>query len=61
MSAVNDVGEGPRTAEVFATPVPAPESPKAPGNLEAAAGDSQVILTWEEPFDGFSPIVKYKI
>ncbi|MCI0480616.1 MAG: fibronectin type III domain-containing protein, partial [Candidatus Dadabacteria bacterium] len=59
VSAVNDVGEGPRSEEVSAMPetVPAP-----PGNLQATAGNEYVRLTWSPPVDdGGSQIINYKI
>src|SRR5207302_1470175 len=65
VSAVNSVGEGPRSNEVSATPTdtaPPPSPPSAPPNLVATAGNVQVGLTWQAPAsNGGSPITNYKI
>src|SRR5204863_6735763 len=47
VSAVNNVGEGPRSNEASATPsAPPPTPPSAPTNLVATVGNAQVGLTW---------------
>lgn len=59
VSASNDVGEGPLSAEVHATPT-APAKPAAPV-VTASAGASSVQLTWTVPDDGGSPITAYNV
>jgi titin len=55
----NNVGEGPSTAVLPATPSTVPN---APGDLIAQAGDGQVTITWlRSPDDGGSTILGYKI
>src|SRR2546421_200467 len=63
VSAVNNVGEGPRSNEASATPsAPPPTPPSAPTNLVATVGNAQVGLTWQAPVsNGGSPITNYKI
>src|SRR5437879_5671384 len=65
VSAVNSVGEGPRSNEASATPSappPPPTPPSAPTNLVTTAGNAQVGLTWQAPAsNGGSPITNYKI
>src|SRR5205807_407267 len=65
VSAVSNVGEGPRSNEASATPTqtpPPPSPPSAPTNLAATAGNAQVALTWQAPgSNGGSPITNYKI
>lgn len=53
VSAVNAVGEGPRSNEAAATPNLF--LPSAPQNVAASAGDARVSLTWETPSSGGSP------
>src|SRR3989442_1167087 len=67
VSAVNSVGESPQSNEASATPTappPPPPStvPSAPQNLQAAAGNAQVSLSWTAPSsNGGSAITNYKI
>jgi len=65
VSAVNNVGEGPRSNEASATPSappPPPTPPSAPTNLVATVGNAQVTLTWQAPAsNGGSPITNYRI
>src|SRR3989440_474235 len=62
VSAVNNVGEGPRSNEVSATPSAPPTPPSAPQGLGATAGDATVTLTWSTPSNnGGSPVTNYKI
>jgi len=59
VSAINAVGEGPRTAEVSATPAIVPS---APTGLTAVPQTSQILLIWNAPAsNGGSPITNYKI
>jgi len=46
VSAVNTAGESANSAEVNATPAAPAAPPPAPTNLQAAAGNAQVALTW---------------
>ena len=62
VSAVNAVGEGPRSNEASATPTAPATVPGAPRNLQATAGDGHVTLNWQAPAsDGGSPILLYSI
>src|SRR2546421_736011 len=65
VSAVNNVGEGPRSTEASATPSappPPPTPPSAPTNLVATVGNAHVTLTWQAPAsNGGSPITNYRI
>ena len=59
VSAVNAVGEGPRSNEVSSTPT---GPPSAPRSLQASAGDGTVVLTWQVPTsDGGWPTTNYRI
>ncbi len=62
VSAVSSVGEGPRSNEASATPVPPATVPSAPQGLTASPGDGQVVLAWSAPSsNGGSAITGYKI
>jgi fibronectin type 3 domain-containing protein len=57
VSAVNSAGEGPRSAELSATPA---TTPGAPTLVSATAGDTSVGLSWSAPAsDGGSAITSY--
>jgi len=59
VTAINAVGEGPRSLEVRVT---VPDHPSAPLNLLAASGIQVVMLTWDLPLsDGGSLILNYSI
>jgi len=62
VSAATEVGEGPQSAEVSATPMSPPATPSPPQNLVALAGNAQVALAWDAPAsDGGSPITGYSL
>jgi len=62
VAAVNAVGEGPRSAEVSATPAPPPTPPSAPRSLQVTAADARIDISWQTPSsDGGSPITDYRI
>jgi parallel beta-helix repeat protein len=59
VSAVNIVGEGPKSIGVTDKPMTIPSAPR---DLEASAGDGYVNLTWNSPVsDGGSSITNYRI
>ncbi len=59
VSAVNAIGEGPKSNEASATPATLPDPPQ---NLTATAGDQQVSLSWSPPSsDGGSAVTNYRI
>ena len=59
VTAVNAVGEGPKSAEVSGTPAAVPTMPRS---LAAAAGHNEITLTWAAPVsDGGSPITGYRV
>ncbi len=59
ITAVNNVGEGPRSVEVSATPVTTPNAPSA---LIANAGSAQVTLNWTAPaVNGGSTVTYYRV
>src|SRR5216117_3787688 len=62
VSAVSNVGEGPRSNEASATPTAPAGPPGAPQGLVATAGDATVALAWSSPSsDGGSAITNYKV
>jgi titin len=62
VSAVNTVGEGARSGEASATPVPAATIPGAPTLSSATAGNGQVTLAWNAPAsNGGATITNYKV
>src|SRR5207302_1546012 len=62
VSAVNNVGEGPRSNEISATPTAPAAPPGARPCVVATAGDATVTLTWSAPnSNGGSPITNYRI
>jgi fibronectin type 3 domain-containing protein len=60
VSAVNADGEGPRSNEESATPLPA-TVPDAPTLLPANAGNGTVHLHWDNAGDGGRPITSFSI
>jgi fibronectin type 3 domain-containing protein len=59
ISCENSVGEGPFSQVVNATPG---KAPKAPQNLQASSGDSEVVLKWDAPdSQGDSAITHYNV
>ncbi len=61
LHAVNGVGNSPPSEQKSVTPNEG-TLPSAPLDLQAAAGNSQVTLTWSTPnSEGSSPITNYKI
>ena len=61
VSAINTVGEGPRSNEAYATPF-IPTVPSSPQDLEAEAGDSYALLAWTSPLDdGGSTVTAYNL
>jgi fibronectin type 3 domain-containing protein len=62
VTAVNQVGEGPSTSVVQATPTNDISVPSAPMGLSASAGDRSVALSWYAPQDdGGSAITGYRV
>lgn len=62
VSALNSIGEGPKSNEAHATPTAGQTIPSEPQNLEATPGDSYVNLTWIAPIsDGNSTITNYRV
>jgi N-acetylneuraminic acid mutarotase/fibronectin type 3 domain-containing protein len=60
VTAVNAVGEGPRSNE--AATQPDRSAPAAPRSLQALTGDATVTLSWEPPtFTGTSPLAGYNV
>jgi parallel beta-helix repeat protein len=59
VSAVNAIGEGPKSNEASATPATIPTPPQ---NLVAMAGDREASLSWDPPSsDGGSSVTSYRI
>jgi fibronectin type 3 domain-containing protein len=62
VTAVNSMGEGPRSTEAAATPGGALSAPSEPRNLQSRAGNAQVSLTWDMPAStGSSPVTNYRV
>jgi parallel beta-helix repeat protein len=67
VSAINSIGEGPRSNEVIATPnstqgVSNKTIPSHPLGVQANAGDGYVSITWSPPlFNGNSSITNYSV
>src|SRR5439155_1707476 len=62
VTAVNAVGEGPRSNDASGTPTSSQTVPAPPRQLNATPGDAQITLTWLAPSsDGRSPITGYTI
>src|SRR5437773_7235764 len=62
VTAVNAVGEGPRSNEASGRPTAGPTVPSPPRQLNATPGEAPVTLTWLAPSsDGGSPITNFKI
>ena len=62
VSATTEVGEGPQSTEVSATPMIPSAAPSPPQNLVALAGNAQVALAWDTPAsDGGSPVTGYSL
>ncbi|MDD5502418.1 MAG: fibronectin type III domain-containing protein [Candidatus Thermoplasmatota archaeon] len=61
ISAVNAVGEGPKSAGITASALVPPAAPAKVTGLTAAAGNGQVSLSWTAPANGGSAITGYKI
>jgi hypothetical protein len=60
VAAVNAIGDGPFSTQ--SDPLtPMATAPETPANVEAAAGNAQVALTWEAPDSGGSAITDYVI
>ena len=59
VSAVNGIGEGPRSEEVSVTPLAAPSSPR---ELKAFESGEGVLLLWSPPeYNGGAPVVGYRV
>ena len=63
VSAVNSVGEGPKSNEVSTTPTSAPTVPSPPRNLRVTdVGSGYVKIAWDPPLnDGGSQVTNYMI
>jgi fibronectin type 3 domain-containing protein len=62
VSAINSVGEGGRSNELSAAPLPPPTFPGSPVLTSATAGDARIDLAWSAPAtDGGAAITGYKV
>jgi titin len=62
VKAVNGQGSSPVSNEVSGSSTAPPSAPSAPQNLESAAHNGYVILTWDAPAsEGSSPITGYNV
>lgn len=64
LRALNVAGAGEPSAPMVVTPTPKPkpETPGAPQNVRASAGDGQVLVTWQPPTSsGSSQITRYTV
>ncbi|HYM40391.1 MAG TPA: kelch repeat-containing protein [Thermoplasmata archaeon] len=62
VAAVTTAGEGSRSNEASAAPLPLATPPSAPQNPSATPGDAQVVLTWQAPSsNGGAPITNYTV
>jgi fibronectin type 3 domain-containing protein len=58
VAAVNAIGAGALSPEVYATPL---TPPSAPQNFVAVGGDGQVSLSWSAPASGAATVVEYAL
>src|SRR5262249_39235837 len=62
VTALNSIGEGPRSNELAATPTTSATAPGAPTLNSATGGNTTVALTWSAPTsNGGSAITGYRI
>ena len=59
VSAVNQLGEGPKSLTVTLTPM---TMPSVPGGLRSSIGDAQATLAWDAPLDnGGGAVLSYNV
>ncbi len=66
VAAVNQVGTGPSSDPVYATPMdpdaPEPERPGVPENVEVSPGDGVLAVMWNAPaHNGGAPVLGYQV